>query len=101
MNASWTGDSIKANATTIVEELIEAGSGVDFVERCAKELPIRTLSDMVGIPNEERQKVAHAADAMVSWADPIYLNGRQPLEVLFEAQMYIRWCDTSTPGCVG
>ncbi|MGA9490461.1 MAG: cytochrome P450 [Mycobacterium sp.] len=83
------GDSIQANAKSIVEELKDAGSGVDFVERCAKELPIRTLSDMVGIPEEERQKVAHAADAMVSWADPIYLNGRQPLEVLFESQMYI------------
>jgi cytochrome P450 len=82
-------DSIKANAKIIVEELRSAGTGVDFVEHCAKELPIRTLSDMVGIPEEERHKVAHAADAMVSWADPIYLNGRQPLEVLFEAQMYI------------
>ena len=82
-------ESIRANAKTIVEELKDAGSGADFVERCAKELPIRTLSDMVGIPEEERQKVAHAADAMVSWADPVYLNGRQPLEVLFEAQMYI------------
>ena len=82
-------DSINANAKTIVEELREAGSGVDFVERCAKELPIRTLSEMVGIPEEEREKVAHAADAMVSWGDPVYLNGRQPLEVLFEAQTYI------------
>jgi cytochrome P450 len=82
-------DSIQANAKTIVEELKAADSGVDFVERCAKEMPIRTLSDMVGIPEEERQKVAHAADAMVSWADPVYLNGRQPLEVLFESQMYI------------
>ena len=82
-------DSIKANAKTIVGELEAAGSGADFVDLCAKELPIRTLSDMVGIPDEERQKVAHAADAMVSWGDPIYLDGRQPLEVLFEAQMYI------------
>ncbi len=82
-------DSIKANARAIIEELRDAGSGVDFVECCAKELPIRTLSDMVGIPEAERQKVAHAADAMVSWADPVYLDGRPPLEVLFEAQMYI------------
>ncbi len=82
-------DSIKANAKIVVEELRAAGSGADFVEHCAKELPIRTLSDMVGIPEEARQKVARAADAMVSWADPIYLNGRPPLEVLFESQMYI------------
>ena len=41
-------DSIKSNAKTIVEELRAAGSGADFVDHCAKELPIRTLSDMVG-----------------------------------------------------
>ncbi|TRW79858.1 cytochrome P450 [Mycolicibacterium sp. 018/SC-01/001] len=82
-------DSIKANARTIVEELRDAGSGADFVKHCAKELPIRTLSDMVGIPEAERQQVAHAADAMVSWADPVFLAGRPPLEVLFEAQMYV------------
>ncbi len=82
-------DSIKANAKTIVEELRAAGSGADFVEQCAKQLPIRTLSDMVGIPESERQRVAHAADALVSWADPAYLAGRNPLEVLIENQMYL------------
>jgi cytochrome P450 len=82
-------ESIQANAKTIVGELEAAGSGADFVEHCGKELPIRTLSDMVGIPESERQRIAHAADAMGSWADPVYLAGRNPLEVLFEAQMYI------------
>ncbi len=82
-------DSIKTNAKTIVEELRAAGSGVDFVDHCAKQLPIRTLSDMVGIPESERQHVAHAADALVSWADPVYLDGRNPLEVLVENQMYL------------
>jgi cytochrome P450 len=82
-------DSIKANARTIVEELRAAGSGADFVELCAKELPIRTLSDMVGIPESERQQLAHATDAMVSWADPAYLDGRHPMEILLESQMYL------------
>jgi cytochrome P450 len=82
-------DSIKANATTIVEELRAAGSGADFVDHCAKELPIRTLSDMVGIPESEREHMAEATDAMVSWADPAYLKGRHPMEVLFEHQTYV------------
>src|SRR6201986_78920 len=82
-------DSIQANAKTIVEELKAAGSGADFVDLCAKELPIRPLSDMVGVPESERQKLAHAAHAMVSSGDPEYLNGRHPLEVLFEAQTYV------------
>jgi len=82
-------DSIKANAKTIVQELRAAGSGADFVDHCAKELPIRTLSDMVGIPESEREHMAQATDAMVSWADSVYLNGRNPMEVLFENQIYV------------
>ncbi|MGW0160559.1 cytochrome P450 [Mycobacterium sp. NPDC003323] len=82
-------DSIKANAADIVTELQAAGSGADFVDMCAKELPIRTLSDMVGIPDSERDQVAAAADALVSWGDPVYLDGRNPLEVLVANQMYL------------
>lgn len=82
-------DSIRANAKTIVEELRAAGSGCDFVDLCAKELPIRTLSDMVGIPASEREQMAHATDAMVSWADPAYLDGRHPMEVLLASQSYV------------
>ncbi|OBF08147.1 cytochrome [Mycobacterium sp. ACS4054] len=82
-------ESIRANARTIVAELRAAGSGADFVDHCAKELPIRTLSDMVGIPESEREHMAAATDAMVSWADPAYLDGRHPMEVLFEHQTYV------------
>jgi cytochrome P450 len=82
-------DSIKSNARAIVAELRWMGSGADFVEHCAKELPIRTLSDMVGIPDSERAQVAEAADALVSWGDPVYLDGRNPLEVLMGGQMYL------------
>ncbi|PQD99996.1 cytochrome P450 [Mycobacterium sp. EPG1] len=82
-------DSIKANARDIVSELRAAGSGVDFVSHCAKELPVRTLSDMVGIPASERHAVADAADALVSWGDEEYLAGRNPLEVLVSSQMYL------------
>jgi cytochrome P450 len=82
-------DSIKANARAIVDELRAAGSGADFVDHCAKELPIRTLSDMVWIPESEREHMAHATDAMVSWADPAYLDGRHPMEVLVENQTYV------------
>ncbi len=82
-------DSIKANAKAIVEELKAAGSGVDFVEHCAKQLPMRTLSDMVGIPESDRERAAEAADAAVSWADDVYLDGRNPLEVLVENQGYL------------
>jgi cytochrome P450 len=82
-------DAINMNAKAIVEELKAAGSGADFVEQCAKELPIRTLSDMVGIPESERERVAHAAEVAVSWADTASMDGRNPLEVLVENQIYL------------
>jgi len=82
-------DSIQANAKTIVEELSAAGSGADFVDLCAKELPVRTLSDMLSIPESERERMAHATEALMSWADPIYLDGRDPVEVLAESQAYL------------
>ncbi len=82
-------DSIKASAKDIVSELREAGSGADFVKYCSKELPLRTLADMVGIPESERVQVADAADALVSWGDEEYLAGRNPLEVLVSNQMYL------------
>lgn len=82
-------DSIKATAKDIVAGLKAAGSGADFVEHCAKELPLRTLADMMGIPESEREQVAHAADALVSTNDPTYLDGRNPLEVMFTNTMYL------------
>jgi cytochrome P450 len=82
-------DSIKANAKVIVDELRTAGTGVDFVEHVAKELPIRTLSDMVGIPEPQREGLARAADAMVSTGDAEFLNGRHPMGVLFESQTHV------------
>ncbi|MEB3061672.1 cytochrome P450 [[Mycobacterium] zoologicum] len=82
-------DSIKASAKDIVGELRAAGSGADFVEYCAKELPLRTLADMVGVPDSERAQVARAADALVSTNDPVFLDGRDPLAVMGENIMYL------------
>src|SRR5690625_2407568 len=48
--------AIHDSAKDIVAELRAAGSGADFVEHCAKELPLRTLSAMVGIPESEDRK---------------------------------------------
>ncbi|MDQ2629159.1 MAG: cytochrome P450 [Actinomycetota bacterium] len=81
--------SIKASAKAIVEELKAAGSGADFVEYCAKELPLRTLADMMGIPGSERAQVAHAADALVTANDPVCLGGRSAMEVMFESVGYL------------
>jgi cytochrome P450 len=78
-------DQINANATAIVTELAHAGSGAEFVKHCASQLPIRTLSDMMGIPAEDSAAVMQNAEALISAGDPVYLNGRETMPVLFEA----------------
>ena len=78
-------DQISADAGAIVSELANAGSGVDFVAHCASQLPLRTLSHMMGIPDEDAVPVMQNAEALVSADDPIYLNGRETMAVLFES----------------
>lgn len=50
---------IEANAREIVDDLVGAGD-IDFVDRCAALLPMRTVSDMIGIPKSEREDVRRA-----------------------------------------
>lgn len=82
-------DSIEANAIRIVRELAESGSGSDFVRTCAVKLPLVTISDMMGVPDSQRDAVRDAADAMVSVTDPTFLGDRNPLEVMVSNQMFL------------
>jgi cytochrome P450 len=82
-------DQIEANAKAIVRELAATGGGVDFVEHCACKLPIRTLAQMMGIPESGWDGVVEAADTMVSVADPVFLDGRDPGETLIGSIVYL------------
>ncbi len=57
-------DQIKAQAAAIVDDLREHGE-VDLVEAVSARLPMWTISEMIGVPEEERQVVTDAANAMV------------------------------------
>jgi cytochrome P450 len=77
-------DGIRANAKQIVAEAAPLGSG-DFVDLVAKRLPLVTISDMIGVPDEDRARVVNAADALGTAADPDVNQGRPLLEVMGEA----------------
>src|SRR3954447_19892848 len=77
-------DGIRANARRIVDEAGPTGGG-DFVELIAKRLPLVTISDMIGVPDADREQVVADADLLVSVADPEAFGERPPLEVLGEA----------------
>src|SRR3954466_1773946 len=77
-------DGIPARARTIVEEAGPTGGG-DFVELIAKRLPLWTISDMIGVPDADRERVVHAADTLVTVSDPEIAGDQSPLEALGSA----------------
>jgi cytochrome P450 len=77
-------EGIKANARRVVEEAAPTGGG-DFVELIAKRLPLSTISDMIGVPESDRERIVHAADTLVTVGDPEVSGDQSPLEALGQA----------------
>jgi cytochrome P450 len=68
---------IRVNAAEIVDELIDrldGGAEVDFVAACSAKLPMRTISDMIGIDRADQEPVAYAAESLFSATDDDYAN---------------------------
>jgi cytochrome P450 len=76
-------DKIAARAKALVDDLLERGEG-DFVEVVAKPLPSLTYAEMVGVEEEDRERVVALADNMVAYNDPDALQGRDGLTLLME-----------------
>jgi cytochrome P450 len=74
-------DSIAASAKRIVAEAAPAGGG-DFVQLIGKRLPLQTISDLLGVPDADRERVMQAADTLIGASDPDVFGDRSPLEVL-------------------
>lgn len=64
-------EQIHANAVAIVDDLIGAGD-IDFVEACSAQLPMRTISDMLGVPPADQPALAKAAEKLFSMSDDEY-----------------------------
>jgi cytochrome P450 len=77
-------DGIRSNARRVVEEAAPTGGG-DFVELIAKRLPLITISDMIGVPEADREPVVKAADTLVTVSDPEVTGEKSPLEALGNA----------------
>jgi cytochrome P450 len=72
---------IRVNATRIIEDAAATGGG-DFVDLIAKQLPLQTISDMLGVPEADRDRIMEAADTLIAAADPEVFGDRPPIEVL-------------------
>jgi cytochrome P450 len=74
-------EKIREQSVVIVDDLLATTSG-DFVKQVSKRLPMYSIYEMMGLPEDKREQAAHHADGMVSWADPDVAAGREPGEVL-------------------
>lgn len=64
-------DTLRARAARIVHEARKNGSG-DFVEDVACELPLQTIAELIGVPQEDRGKIFAWSNQMVGYDDPEY-----------------------------
>src|SRR5258705_8764345 len=76
-------DKIAARAATLVDDLLKQGEG-DFVEVVSTPMPSATFAEMMGVGEEDRERVTGLANDMVSWNDPDVLDGRDGLTLLLE-----------------
>lgn len=77
-------DQIEHQAKSIVDDLLKTTGG-DFVAQVSKRLPMWTIYEMLGLPEDERDNAAALAEGMVAWADPDVAAGREPSEVLTDS----------------
>lgn len=79
-------EQIRSRSKRIVDDLLETGD-CDFVHQVSMRLPMWTIYDMVGLPDELQEPVAVAADVLVGSNDPEVQGGRDPLEVVNDSVM--------------
>ncbi|MBN9097528.1 MULTISPECIES: cytochrome P450 [unclassified Pseudonocardia] len=79
-------EQIRAQARGIVDTIAPLGE-IDFVEQVSARLPVWTISEMIGIEEADRDRVAAAANAMVSWNDAEFVGDGDAMGVLLDALM--------------
>lgn len=70
-NVAQIDEQVRKNAATVVDDLAGAGE-VDFVAACSARLPMMTISEMLGVPTDQREAVAKAAEKLFSMSDDEY-----------------------------
>ncbi|MEK7424597.1 MAG: cytochrome P450 [Actinomycetota bacterium] len=63
-------NAIRLLARTVVDEALAGPSTFDFVERVAKQLPMRMLGRLLGVPDEDGPWLVERGDALLGNFDP-------------------------------
>ena len=66
-------DELNEKAQSIVKAAVASGSG-DFVEQVACELPLQAIAELLGVPQEDRDKLFRWSNEMTGNDDPDYAD---------------------------
>lgn len=67
-------EDVDRAAAVIVDDLLKAGPGGDFVRQVAARLPIKIICDMMGIGDEHYDMVLKNTNIILSGADPEFIS---------------------------
>lgn len=62
---------VREQARLVLDRALPQGE-LDFVEQVSRELPIRVLARIMGVPDQDLPMCIHLGDAMIAQADPEY-----------------------------
>jgi cytochrome P450 len=80
-------DQIHHQARVIVDGIADIHEDVELVRHVSSRLPMWTVSEMIGIPDDLREEVTSAANAMIGWDDEENIAGSDSLTVMFNGIM--------------
>ncbi len=76
--------AIRTLARAVIDDALGAGSSFDFVDRIAKQLPMRMLGTLLGVPNEDGPWLVERGDALLGNTDPEFTT--HPVDLVDTAE---------------
>jgi cytochrome P450 len=66
--------AIRTLARVVVDDALASGTSFDFVDRIAKQLPMRMLGALLGVPDEDGPWLVERGDALLGNTDPEFTS---------------------------
>ncbi len=66
--------AIRTLARSVVDDALAAGPSFDFVDRIAKQLPMRMLGALLGVPDDDGPWLVEQGDALLGNTDPEFTS---------------------------
>ncbi len=66
--------AIRTLARSVIDDALASGSSFDFVDRIAKQLPMRMLGALLGVPDDDGPWLVERGDALLGNTDPEFTS---------------------------